>query len=75
MLFLVFPYLLFGNVYYSLALMIFNAIVVIVIFNFYISVAKDQSFWKQFSAMAALSLGIAAVSFGIGFIVRHFLGI
>jgi VIT1/CCC1 family predicted Fe2+/Mn2+ transporter len=74
-LFLIFPYLLFTNVYFSLALMIINAIVVIVLFNFYMSVAKDQPFWKEFSSMAALSLGIAALSFGIGFVLRHFVGI
>jgi VIT1/CCC1 family predicted Fe2+/Mn2+ transporter len=74
-LFLVFPYLVFTNVYYSLALMIFDAIVVITVFNFYISVAKDQHFWKQFTEMAVLSLGIAAISFGIGYVVRHFIGI
>ena len=74
-LFLVFPYLIFTNIYYSLALMIFDAIVVITVFNFYISVAKDQHFWKQFTEMAVLSLGIATISFGIGYVVRHFIGI
>ena len=74
-LFLVFPYLVFTNVYYSLGLMIFDAIVVITVFNFYISVAKEQHFWKQFTEMAVLSLGIAAISFGIGYVVRRFIGI
>ena len=74
-LFLVFPYLLFANVYISLGLMIFDAIVVIIVFNFYISVAKNISFWKRFSEMVLLSLGIAAVSFAIGFVVKQFLGV
>jgi VIT1/CCC1 family predicted Fe2+/Mn2+ transporter len=55
--------------------MIFDAIVVIIVFNFYISVVRDISFWKRFSEMALLSLGIAAVSFAIGFVVRQFLGV
>jgi VIT1/CCC1 family predicted Fe2+/Mn2+ transporter len=55
--------------------MIFDAIIVILIFNFYISVAKDVSFGKRFSEMALLSLGIAAISFAIGFVVRQFLGV
>jgi len=38
-------------------------------------VAKDLSFWQRFSEMALLSLGVAAVSFGIGFAVRKFLGV
>jgi len=74
-LFLLFPYLVFANIYVSLGIMIFDALAVIIIFNFYISVAKDLSFWKRFSEMALLSLGIAAVSFGIGFVVRKFLGV
>jgi len=74
-LFLVFPYLLFSNINISLGIMILNAIIVIIIFNFYISVAKDLSFWKRFSEMALLSLGIAVISFAIGLAVRHFLGV
>jgi VIT1/CCC1 family predicted Fe2+/Mn2+ transporter len=74
-LFLVFPYLVFANVYMSLGIMILNAIIVIVAFNFYMSVAKDVSFRKRFSEMALVSLGVAAVSFGIGFLVRQFLGV
>ena len=73
--FLVFPYLLFANIYISLGITIFDAIIIIVVFNFYISVAKDLSFWKRFSEMALLSLGIAAISFGIGLLVRQFLGV
>jgi len=55
--------------------MIFNAVIIIMVFNFYISVAEDLPFWKRFSEMALLSLGIAAVSFGIGFLVRGLLGV
>jgi VIT1/CCC1 family predicted Fe2+/Mn2+ transporter len=74
-LFLVLPYLLFTNIYISLGIMIFDAIIVIIVFNFYISVAKDLSFWKRFSEKALLSLGVAAVSFAIGFAVRELLGV
>jgi VIT1/CCC1 family predicted Fe2+/Mn2+ transporter len=74
-LFLVFPYFLFDNVYISLGIMIFDAVLVITAFNFYISVAKDLSFWRRFTEMAAVSFGVAAVSFAIGFIVRQFLGV
>ena len=73
--FLIFPYLLFANIYVSLGIMIFDAIIIIVIFNFYISIAKDVPFGKRFSEMALLSLGIAAISFAIGFVVRQFLGV
>ncbi|MBN1375029.1 MAG: VIT1/CCC1 transporter family protein [Dehalococcoidia bacterium] len=73
--FLVFPYLLFTSIYIALAVMIVDAIIVITVFNFYISVAKDVPFWKRFSEMALLSLGITAVSFVIGLLVRQFLGV
>lgn len=67
---LVFPYLLFSNVYYSLGLTIFLAIVVIFIFNLYISVAKGLSFRKRFLEMFVISLGVATLSFFLGYIIR-----
>ncbi len=67
---LVFPYLLFANVYYSLGLTIFLAIVIIFVFNLYISVAKDLSFRKRFLEMLVISLGVATLSFFVGFVVR-----
>lgn len=73
--FLIFPYLLFNNLYLCLSLTLFNAIIIIFIFTFYISVAKDISFKKRFSEMALISLGIAGLSFGIGFVIRSFFNI
>jgi VIT1/CCC1 family predicted Fe2+/Mn2+ transporter len=73
--FLVFPYLIFSNVYLAMGIMLLDAIIVILIFNFYISVAKDEPFGRRFGEMALLSLGIAAISFGIGILVRNWLGV
>jgi len=72
---LILPYLLLSNVLIAPAVMICNVIIVILVFNFYISVAQDLSFTKRFSEMAMLSIGIAAVSFGIGFLMRQVFGI
>ncbi len=72
---LIFPYLVFTNLYFCLGFMIFNALVVILMFTSYISVAKDIPFGKRFFEMALISLGIAALTFGIGFLIRTFLGI
>jgi VIT1/CCC1 family predicted Fe2+/Mn2+ transporter len=72
---LILPYLLISNVLIAMAVMVCNVIIVILIFNFYISVAQDLPFMKRFSEMAALSIGIAAVSFGIGFLMRQVFGI
>ena len=69
-LFLIFPYLIFANYYVCLAFMLANAVIVILIFTFYISVAKDTPFSKRFFEMAGISLGIAALTFFIGFLVR-----
>jgi len=74
-LFLIFPYLIFTNFYLCLGFTIFNAIIVISIFTFYVSVAKDLSFTNRFLEMALISLGIAALTFGIGFIIRMFLNV
>lgn len=74
-LFLIYPYFLFDNIYFSLGLMLFNAILVIYIFTFYMSVTKGISFKRNFSEMALISLGIAAITFFIGFLARNFLHI
>ena len=73
--FLIYPYLIFTNLYLSLSMTILNAILVIIIFTFYISVAKGLSFRKRFTEMATISLGVAAISFFIGFLLRGILNI
>jgi VIT1/CCC1 family predicted Fe2+/Mn2+ transporter len=72
---LIFPYLILNNYFLCLGIVIVIAIIIILVFNFYISVAKDLSFKKRFTEMAVLSMGIAVLSFGIGFLIRTFLGI
>jgi len=67
---LVFPYFIFINIYFCLTFTVLNAIVLICIFSFYISVAKDLSFRRRFLEMAPVTLGISALTFGIGFLVR-----
>ncbi|MFO8133037.1 MAG: VIT1/CCC1 transporter family protein, partial [Thermoplasmatota archaeon] len=74
-LFLIFPYFLLGDVILALAVMLANVLVVIVLFTFYTSVTRDLSFWREFGEMAAISLGIAAVTFAIGFAIRSFFGV
>lgn len=69
---LIFPYFLLSNIYIALAWMIGNAVIVIYLYNFYISVAKGLSFRKEFREMILVSLGIAVVTFGIGILAREF---
>lgn len=74
---LVFPYLLFPNSLYLGALftMLATVVLIIFVFNYYISVAKDLPFAKRFGEMAGISLSVAAISFVIGLLVKRFLGI
>ncbi|MBN1486097.1 MAG: VIT1/CCC1 transporter family protein [Anaerolineae bacterium] len=72
---LILPYLIFSNYLVCLGFTILNAILVIALFNFYIAVAKDLEFKKRFFEMAGISLGVAALSFVIGNIIRGVFGI
>jgi VIT1/CCC1 family predicted Fe2+/Mn2+ transporter len=73
--FLIFPYLLFTNVYLCLGVTVLNAIAVIFIFTYYVSIAKDIPFKDRFLEMALISLGIAALTFCIGYIIGIFLNV
>jgi len=73
--FLVLPFLVFERLFVCLGFSIISAIVIIFLFTFYVSVAKDICFKKRFSEMAGVSLGVAALSFLIGLGVRYFLKI
>jgi VIT1/CCC1 family predicted Fe2+/Mn2+ transporter len=72
---LVLPYLLFENYILDLAITLTIAVVIIAVFNYYISVAKDESFRARFTEMAGLSLAVALFSFVIGYFIRQWLGI
>ncbi len=71
---LITPYFLFDNYIISLIVTLFIALVIIFIFNYYISIANDYHFKKRFLEMASISLGVAALSFLIGYLVKAFLG-
>jgi VIT1/CCC1 family predicted Fe2+/Mn2+ transporter len=70
---LILPYLILGNYFSCLVLSVLNAILLILVFTFYVSVARDIPFRKRFFEMAGISLGIAAITFGIGVLVKAFL--
>ncbi len=70
------PFLLFPPHMPIVALCSMFAVVVgiIFIFNFYISVAKDLSFKRRFTEMLVLCILVTGVSFGIGSLLKLFLG-
>ncbi len=72
---LILPYLFFTNYFICLGLTMAFAVLVILFFNYYISVAKDLNFRKRFWEMFIISMGVAAFSFGIGYLIRMFLGV
>ncbi len=72
---LITPYLLTSNYVVALAWTITNAILVIAVFNYYISVARGYNFKKRFFEMASISLGVALFSFVLGNFIRIWLGV
>ena len=74
---LVLPYLLLPTNMYALAfaIMLATVILIIMFFNFYISVAKEEPFLKNFLTMAGISLTVAVVSYIIGVLAKNLLGI
>lgn len=72
---LVAPYFIFDRVFVALGVMLLTTILIIMAYTFYISVAKELKFKRRFLEMALISLGVAVISFGIGFVVKNYLGI
>lgn len=72
---LVLPFFILSHYMAALGLTLLSGLLVIVVFSYYTSVAKELPFWSRFFEMAAISLGVATLSFGIGYLVRHFMGI
>lgn len=72
---LVLPYLLIQNEFIDLGIALTTAVLIIAVFNYYISVAKDEPFKERFIEMAGLSLGVATFSFIIGYFIRLWLDI
>jgi len=72
---LILPFLVFSSPYYAIMVTLLGAVMVILLFTFYISVAKDLPFWRRFAEMLVISLGIAAISFVIGVLIRTVLNI
>lgn len=73
--FLILPYFLISNPFSALVMTLLTALIIIGLFNFYISVAKDYNFKKRFLEMAFISLWVAVISFGIWVFVKTYLGL
>ena len=72
---LILPFLILNNAYIALAISVTTSVVIIALFNFYISVAKDLPFAHRFFEMAGLSLGVATFSFLVGYVLSNVFGV
>lgn len=72
---LVAPFFVFESYVTSLPVTLLIGVIIIMAFNYYLSVAKDLPFRKHFAEMAGISLGVSALSFLVGFLVKTYLGI
>ena len=72
---LVFPYFVLSQQLLALSWTLINAILIIGLFTYYISVTKDYSFKREFRDMVLLSMSIAFISFLIGTLARIYFNI
>ncbi len=72
---LTFPFIFFSNYIFALILTLVLSLLIILFFNFYISVTKNLSFKRTFWEMAIISFGVAFLSFIIGYVLRYFFNI
>ncbi|MDR1742279.1 MAG: VIT1/CCC1 transporter family protein [Dysgonamonadaceae bacterium] len=68
---LIAPFIFFKNVLVALGVMLAVAILIIALFNYYYAVARGESFKRRFGEMAALSMGVALISFLIGILLKQ----
>ena len=67
---LIIPYFFLSSHYLALFIAIFDALLVIFVFTFFVSVVKEVPFRKTWIEMVSISLGVALVSFVIGWAAR-----
>jgi VIT1/CCC1 family predicted Fe2+/Mn2+ transporter len=72
---LIMPYFFVANYIMCLIYTLILAIAVIFAFNFYLAVATDVPFKKRFIEMALISLGVATITFIIGYAVKVIFGL
>ena len=74
---LVLPYLLLPDNLWAVALaaMILVVVLVILAFNYYVSVAKTVPFRRRFMEMITISMGVMVIAFLIGLLAKALLGV
>lgn len=72
---LILPYLIFDHYLVCLISTISIALLIILVFNYYISVAKDLPFRKRFVEMAVISLSVSLITFTFSVLVKTYFNI
>jgi len=72
---LVLPFFLLSQYIVALLVTVLMAILIIALFNYYITVVKEVPFRGRFMEMAGISVGVALISFLIGFLVQRYFGL
>ncbi len=72
---LVLPYFILNSVAMALLAMLGVTIFVIAAYTYYMSIVKDEPFFHRFGEMAAISLGVAAISYAIGWLLKKYVGV
>jgi VIT1/CCC1 family predicted Fe2+/Mn2+ transporter len=70
---LITPFLLAPDKFTALGITLFLAVLIIFFFNYYLSTARDLDFKRRFGEMTLISLGVAALSFGVGWVLKTLL--
>ncbi|MCR9141796.1 MAG: VIT1/CCC1 transporter family protein [bacterium] len=69
------PYFLTDQLHIALGAMLGGAVIVIALYTFYISTARSAPFWPRFLEMLAISMGVAVISFGVGWFLRIYMNV
>ena len=72
---LILPFLLLPGKFIALGVTLSTAVLIIMAFNYYLATARDLNFKRRFAEMTIISLGVASLSFGVGFILNRVLGV
>ncbi len=72
---LVIPYFLFSKTFVALLVTVVVALLIILFFTFFTSVVNDEPFFRKYSEMALISLGVAVISFVVGLLLHNWLGV
>jgi len=75
LLILVLPFFLFSQWYVSLGFSVVGSMLFLLLFTFFLSVVEEVSLRKKFSEMATIGLGVACLSFFIGYLLKVLLNV